>query len=177
VDPSGVVIKRATVNDISYIELIERACFEKSERYERSLLNTLLGNQEFLTIIACINDKPIGYASAYLSELCHESKIISIAVLPEYRKMGIGTIMIEEIERNALAKGIIKVALEVRMTNFEALKFYKKRGFLIRGVLLDYYGPGKNAFTMEKILRCPHEGRKNSNDQSSKNSIDLASKY
>jgi ribosomal-protein-alanine N-acetyltransferase len=171
VDLNGVVIKRATANDIYCIELIERACFDKSERYERSLLHTLVENQEFLTIIACINEKPIGYASAYFSEFCHESKIISIAVLPEYRKRGVGTIMIEEIERNAVAKGIIKVALEVRTTNYEALKFYKKRGFSIRGILLDYYGPGKNAFTMEKFLRYRREGQKDSDDQSSRDSI------
>ncbi|MDH7509055.1 MAG: N-acetyltransferase [Methanomassiliicoccales archaeon] len=160
----GVVIRRATVDDLHRIELIERACFDESVRYERSLLTTLLEIDEFLTIIAYINEEPVGYASAYFHESSRQGRIISIAVLPEYRKIGVGTAMIDEIERNAIARGIVKVVLEVHMMNEVALRFYKKRGFSIKGILMDYYGPGKNAFTMEKFLR--QSPKKNLNNRS-----------
>jgi ribosomal protein S18 acetylase RimI-like enzyme len=52
-----------------------------------------------------------------------------IAVHPDYRGMGIGSFMFEQIEHAARLRGCTHVVLEVAENNEEALHFYRKRNF------------------------------------------------
>lgn len=52
-----------------------------------------------------------------------------IAVNPEYRALGIGSFMFEQIEHAARLRGCTHIVLEVAENNEEALRFYRKRNF------------------------------------------------
>jgi ribosomal protein S18 acetylase RimI-like enzyme len=52
-----------------------------------------------------------------------------IAVSPEYRALGIGSFMFEQIEHAARLRGCTHIVLEVAENNEEALRFYRKRSF------------------------------------------------
>jgi ribosomal protein S18 acetylase RimI-like enzyme len=52
-----------------------------------------------------------------------------IAVSPEYRALGIGSFMFEQIEHAARLRGCTHIVLEVAENNEEALRFYRKRNF------------------------------------------------
>ena len=52
-----------------------------------------------------------------------------IAVHPDYRAMGIGTFMFEQVEHAARRRGCTHIVLEVAENNEEALRFYRKRSF------------------------------------------------
>jgi ribosomal protein S18 acetylase RimI-like enzyme len=53
-----------------------------------------------------------------------------IAVHPDYRELGIGSFMFEQIEHAARLRGCTHIVLEVAENNEEALRFYRKRNFL-----------------------------------------------
>ncbi len=52
-----------------------------------------------------------------------------IAVSPEYRALGIGTFMFEQIDHAARLRGCTHIVLEVAENNEDALRFYRKRNF------------------------------------------------
>ena len=70
-----------------------------------------------------------------------------IIVDAEYRKKGIGTLLLNEIEQ----KGIKNITLEVRESNKEAIEFYKKNGYRIEAIRKNYYG-SENGYLMLKEL-------------------------
>ena len=70
-----------------------------------------------------------------------------IIVDAEYRKRGIGTLLLNEIEQ----KGIKNITLEVRESNKEAIEFYKKNGYRIETIRKNYYG-SENGYLMLKEL-------------------------
>ncbi|AFZ71038.1 ribosomal-protein-alanine acetyltransferase [Caldisphaera lagunensis DSM 15908] len=79
--------------------------------------------------------------------------VISIAVLPEYRKKGIGTALLKEaISRMKDNYNAESVYLEVRVSNNDAISLYKKMGFEEVRIIKEYYRDGEDAYVMVKIL-------------------------
>lgn len=55
--------------------------------------------------------------------------VYHLAVIPQYRKKGIGEMLMDELERRLKAKGCIRCYLLVTTENDNAMRFYKKRGW------------------------------------------------
>lgn len=70
-----------------------------------------------------------------------------IIVHDDYRKQGIGSKLLQEIENN----NINNITLEVRESNVEAINFYKNNGFKIVSIRKNYYG-NENGYLMLKEL-------------------------
>lgn len=70
-----------------------------------------------------------------------------IIVEDKYRKKGIGSKLIEEIEKS----NIKNITLEVRESNFTAINFYLSNGFRIETIRKNYYG-NENGYLMLKEL-------------------------
>jgi len=70
-----------------------------------------------------------------------------ILVQDEYRKYGIGSKLLKEIEKN----NVKNITLEVRESNISAIEFYKKNGFKIEAIRKNYYG-NENGYLMLKEL-------------------------
>ncbi len=79
--------------------------------------------------------------------------VISIAVLQEYRKKGIGTALLKEaISKMKSLYNTEAVYLEVRVTNYDAISLYKKMGFEEVRIIKEYYRDGEDAYVMVKKL-------------------------
>ncbi len=79
--------------------------------------------------------------------------IVSIAVLPEYRRRGIGTaLMVEAMRRLKEIYGASEAYLEVRVSNDAAIRLYEKLGFKKVRRLRKYYLDGEDAWLMAKKL-------------------------
>lgn len=70
-----------------------------------------------------------------------------IIVDDNYKRQGIGSRLIKELEKN----NINNITLEVRESNNEAINFYKKNGFEIVSIRKNYYGD-ENGYLMLKEL-------------------------
>lgn len=85
--------------------------------------------------------------------------LISIAVLPEHRRRGIGSELlrrvIEEARRDA---GVVSVYLEVRVSNEPAIRLYEKFGFRKARIIRGYYRDGEDAYVMVLRIRPPEKG-------------------
>lgn len=78
-----------------------------------------------------------------------EGQITNVAVLPEYWHRGIGSKLISEMLVIAREEGLKSFTLEVRESNGNAVKLYKKLGFMKEGIRKNYYEkPTENALIM-----------------------------
>lgn len=60
----------------------------------------------------------------------------ALAVHPEYRGLGVGRSLLEALESRLAERGVGELGLSVKSNNADALGFYLKQGYVIRGSVL-----------------------------------------
>jgi len=84
--------------------------------------------------------------------LARKGHIISIATMEAHRGKGIGTNLIEKAMDEMRKGGCKEVFLEVRVTNDDAVRLYRKLGFQVTGTMQGYYKDGESAYLMAQQL-------------------------
>jgi ribosomal-protein-alanine N-acetyltransferase len=146
-----------TEDDRARVLEIEVASF--AEPWPPSFFNYIHGKAPGLFIVAEDGGEIVGYVIGELREIMfsgvsHRSKmghILNIAVDEVWRKRGIGTLLMEEIEGRFGRMDATPVTLEVRESNATARSFYLGRGFVEIGRVKAYY-PDEDAIIMSKSL-------------------------
>lgn len=96
-------------------------------------------------LLISVEDVPAGFL--YWSVVLDEAEILRIATLPEFRRRGLASRILEEAERKSPTT---RWFLEVEAGNESARCFYKSKGFKETGKRKDYYGKGQDGILMEK---------------------------
>ena len=108
-------------------------------------------NKMAIYFVAVIDEKVVGYAGLW--HVVTEGHITNIAILEDYRRMGIGAAFIEKIIQTAKENEMIGITLEVRISNIPAQKLYTKYGFKPEGFRKKYYqDTGEDAVIMWKYF-------------------------
>jgi ribosomal-protein-alanine N-acetyltransferase len=68
-----------------------------------------------------------------------ELHLNNLAVLPEHRRAGIGSRLVEYVLTEGRRFGARRATLEVRRSNEPAIRLYTRWGFLVAGVRRNYY--------------------------------------
>jgi ribosomal-protein-alanine N-acetyltransferase len=130
---------------------IERSSFGE-QSYRKELIEKLLTDREFHNVIAEEDDRKVGYATFFEDARRKRARLVTIAVVPEYRERGLAKAMLAFLE-GEMQKGRLRISsLEVGTSNAPATKLYLSLGYRIKGTIPDYYGKGKDAFYMEKSI-------------------------
>lgn len=149
---SELVIRDCTIDDLDKVLEIERASFD--DPYPARLFAELLHRNPRGFRVAVLDGKVVGYC-ATTSDSNSEAEIInSLAVLPEFRRLKIGTRLIEDAilrVRNNLP-GSKKIILQVASDNISAQLLYAKFGFAKSFELKSYYGKNRDGIQMELLL-------------------------
>jgi len=93
----------------------------------------------------------VGYLCRWF--VADEIHVLNVAVHPQYRRLGLGTMLLDEAMREARAAQAEAVTLEVRRSNQAAQRLYAAFGFEEVGVRRNYYGRGEDALIMRLLLR------------------------
>jgi ribosomal-protein-alanine N-acetyltransferase len=80
--------------------------------------------------------------------LCKKGHIISIAVLPRFRRLGIAQALMEVANDALRLRNVKEVFLEVRESNQAAINLYQKLGYVPYKVNKNYYSDGEAALIM-----------------------------
>jgi len=107
-------------------------------------------NGEVIGYIMCRTE--VGLSNFGFSGLLKKGHIVSVAVLPQSRRKGIGEALINEAIKGMKIYGAKQCFLEVRVTNTPAISLYKKLGFEITRTIKGYYADGEDAYLMSKKL-------------------------
>ncbi|MHC3994431.1 GNAT family N-acetyltransferase [Thiomicrolovo sp. ZZH C-3] len=98
-----------------------------------NLVTELAKRPYAFSVIAYADGEPVGLANCFEAFSTFACKplvnIHDIAVLPEYRGLGISQKLLEKVEEIATAKGCCKITLEVLGNNAVAQNAYRKFGF------------------------------------------------
>jgi ribosomal-protein-alanine N-acetyltransferase len=92
----------------------------------------------------------VGYCGVFVPAPGIEADILTVAVLPDYRRQGIAKEFMRQIEAYAIEREASAMMLEVELSNDSAIKLYESLGYMKISVRMDYYGPGKDAHVMRK---------------------------
>ncbi len=92
----------------------------------------------------------VGYCGVFVPAPGIEADILTVAVLPAYRRQGIAKEFMRQIEEYAVQRQASAMMLEVELSNESAIKLYESLGYMKISVRMDYYGPGKDAHVMRK---------------------------
>lgn len=127
---------------------LERQCFTLP--WSENSLREELHSDKACFLTALDGNEVVGYIGSLISDGCY---ITNVAVLPERRGCGIGTMLITELEVRARQLGCEFITLEVRVSNLGAVGLYSRLGFLKAGERRDFYvQPTENALIMTKQL-------------------------
>lgn len=88
----------------------------------------------------------VGYAG--MQVILDEGHITTIAVHPEYRGRGVGELLLLDLFEQSAQRGVVRLTLEVRVSNLPAQALYRKYGFAVAGRRLRYYANGEDALIM-----------------------------
>ena len=147
-----IKIETASTRLLDRLYEIEEQCFDQ-EAFSKRQIAYLLTNYNSIALVAKANSDLAGFIIAQIEvEDDHLfGHIITINVSPKYRRKGIGTKMIKEIEIVLKQKGIRECQLEVREDNTAAIKLYQSLGYQKMGRLENYYGK-KHGLYLKKTL-------------------------
>lgn len=108
----------------------------------------------FIAVIAGQPPTTVGFVMAQLA--ADEAEILSIGVLPEWQRNGIGRRLVEGVARAARRAEAKAVHIEVAADNDAAMELYNRTGFLGTGLRRGYYeraeGPPVDALTLSLRL-------------------------
>lgn len=108
---------------------------------KESIIKEINDNKFARYIVAYKNDIVVGYGGFWL--ILDEAHITNIAVHPEYRGIGIGSAILEELINICKIEGVPSMTLEVRKSNITAQNMYIKFGFIQEGLRKNYYRDNK----------------------------------
>jgi ribosomal-protein-alanine N-acetyltransferase len=122
-----------------------------TESYSPSLFNFFYESYSSGFIIAEVGHKVIGFVIGV--KLNPEiAKILMLSVSDQHRRKSIGSLLLKQLETQAIRDKVKYIELEVRTDNNKAIKFYEKNGFKIIEKLKEFYQNGESAYTMKKKL-------------------------
>ena len=81
-----------------------------------------------------------------------EAELLTLAVAPEARRMGLGRNLLAEFAHRSLARGAREAFLEVASDNAPAIALYASAGWQPAGTRRNYYAPGIDAIVMRRGL-------------------------
>ena len=140
-----VEMRLCTFQDIGKVLELEKACFPE-DAYGRSVFIYYLATARDGFILATSREKILGYVIA--TGRARKGLIVSLAVLPEFRRRGIGSKLMNSMLGQL---GNRDVFLQVDVNNQDAIAFYRKFGFKESGkVLPSYYRNGNDGIEMVK---------------------------
>ncbi len=143
------LLRVARPRDLDELVRIEEACFQE-HRFRREYLDWIVHNRKALALVEDDGRRLIGACMIFFE--ARQSRVLSIAVLPEFRRRGLGTRMMQAVERASLERGCSMIRLEVATRNVTAIEFYRELGYETDGLLPRYYSWGEDAFSMRKSL-------------------------
>lgn len=148
--PPGVAIRPLTAGDVDTVVAIETEAF--TTPWQRETFLDLI-DRPALEILVLEDEAAgiIGYAVLWC--ILDQGELANMAVTPAHRRRGLGAFLLSRVLDVARERGIETVFLEVRTSNEDALKLYRRFGFADVGLRKGYYEhPKEDARVMKATL-------------------------
>src|ERR1700692_1850954 len=142
--------------DFDTLWRIDQACFDPQLAYSRPEMAFYMRRPGSFTLVAEAEGSEIpgnGILGFIVAETRRKSgHIITIDVVAEARRAGVGSALLRAAEGQLLRAGAVAVALETPVNNAAAIRFYKRKGYFVEKTVAGYYSGQLDALVMTKNL-------------------------
>ena len=133
---------------VATVAAIEKECFGMAAWSENSVAYELT-NPLSLWLVAVDENQVVGYVGS--QTVCGETDMMNVAVTADYRRKGLGELLVQALVTELQAIDSHSLTLEVRASNVPAISLYEKLGFTQTGLRKNYYrNPREDALIMRK---------------------------
>jgi [ribosomal protein S18]-alanine N-acetyltransferase len=137
--------------DFETLWQIDQSCFARGISYTRRELAFYLARKRGFTLVAELAGRILGFVVVD-RDRHGQAHIITIDVLPEARRSGLGSRLMVAAEERLHALGCSVVFLETAVDNAAALAFYKRHGYTVIQAIPRYYLDSIDALVLSKEL-------------------------
>lgn len=130
-----IKIEKMKLSDLETIKDILTTDFDDFWNY--NIFKEELQNENSHYIVAKQNNEIVGFAG--IKVVLAEADIMNIVTRKNFRKQGIGNILLENLLKLAKTLNVSTLFLEVNNQNLPAISLYKNFGFQIIGTRKNYY--------------------------------------
>jgi len=155
--------------DFDRLWQIDQLCFPEGIAYTQMDLTGFIMRRNAITLVAEAqpvnseehgkhNDVPSSQASIVGFVVAHPirgktGRILTLDIVPEARRFGLASRLMQECERRLRACGCTEACLETAVNNEPALRLYRKLGYEVLRTLPEYYpSHSLDAYLMGKCL-------------------------
>ena len=167
-------------SDFETLYAIDRACFAPGIAYTRRMLREFLeqpgadclvavsdegdnavsddksvavSGERVKAAVSDDKDKDAAIAGFVIAESeDDEGHIVTLDIAEAARRKGIGTALLEGIEKRLAKRGVASMVLETATANAPAVAFWQRHGYRSFRVIRGYYLGRQDAYQMRKIL-------------------------
>lgn len=139
--PAGIVITRMRADHLDDLAALERAAFSRPWSYD-ALAEEL---QNPLAVFFVAEDTQTHHAAGYIGmyHIIDEGDIANLAVYPGCRRRGIASALLKAAAEYAESHKVVRLTLEVRVSNAPAIGLYERFGFTRDGIRPGFYDSPK----------------------------------
>ena len=151
-----ITIRQATLSDLDEMLAIEEVNFSSEEALSRQSLEESIRKTADTFLVARDENQLVGYVLGE-SQSLHPTwiEIRSLAIHPDHRRQGLGTLLLANLKQVALEGGVKFLRLTCPD---DLLSYFEMNGFVEEGVPENHYGSGSgwqliwaNPFYQEEI--------------------------
>lgn len=136
---SELLLKPITTEDLDAVVELDRVCLGGLWTREGYLRELNSPNSELWAIAPSQAQPQSLIALGCFWAILEEAHITLLAVAPDYRRQGLGYLLLSTLLQQAQKRGLERATLEVRSSNKAAIALYQKFGFKIAGTRKKYY--------------------------------------
>jgi ribosomal-protein-alanine N-acetyltransferase len=148
-----------TPSDLDAVININRACLP--ENYAPYFFLDTYNTMPETFVVAESQAKVVGYVMCRIEHgfsdlrrlhFAKKGHIISVAVMPDFRRMGVGYSLVQRTLSTLASTQTDECYLEVRVSNTPAIELYKRMRFGIARTIPRYYYDGSDAYVMVRSV-------------------------
>ncbi|AQS86018.1 ribosomal-protein-alanine N-acetyltransferase [Acetobacter aceti] len=129
---------------------LHATAFAETARWTEDAFTQLFATPGTEALLASVEEEPVGFI--LVRSVLDEAEILTLAVVPEWRRHGIARKLLQRLEQELDQKQVRKLFLEVSTTNTPAKKLYTSTGFITAGIRKRYYEDGSDAIVMAREI-------------------------
>jgi ribosomal-protein-alanine N-acetyltransferase len=152
-------LRKFTPDDLQSVMQINRETLPENysdyffmDLYERFPEAFIVAEEEGKVVGYIMCRIEVGLSNFGLGGLIRKGHVVSIAVLPRFRRKGVAQGLLNRAMEGMVSYKAEQCYLEVRVTNDAGVMLYKKLGFDVSRTVNSYYSDGESAYVMGKKL-------------------------
>jgi ribosomal-protein-alanine N-acetyltransferase len=146
------VIRHAVPADFNTLLEIDKASFPGGVAYDAVELSYFMNRAGAETLVVDEDGMVVAFVIVEVHRTRRSATVVTLDVRETHRRNGYASQLLARAEEILVNYGVEAYDLQVDVTNFAAIRFYRKHGFRNVRTLKRYYANGNDAYLMVKEL-------------------------